>query len=68
MATLRPQGKQPGQRDTTKKHKRLGGIRQIRISLQKQPRHLPEEAGVGETGGNCNIFHIFAHYVEHVFY
>ena len=23
---------------------------------------------VGETGGNCNIFHINAHYVEHVFY
>ena len=23
---------------------------------------------VGETGGNCNIFHIHAHYVEHVFY
>ena len=23
---------------------------------------------VGETGGNCNIFQIFAHYVEHVFY
>ena len=23
---------------------------------------------IGETGGNCNIFHIFAHYVEHVFY
>ena len=28
------------------------------------PRHLSE----GETGGNCNIFHIFVHYVEHVFY
>ena len=23
---------------------------------------------VGETGGNCNIFHINADYVEHVFY
>ena len=23
---------------------------------------------IGETGGNCNIFHIHAHYVEHVFY
>ena len=22
---------------------------------------------VGETGGNCNIFHIHAHYVEHLF-
>ena len=25
-------------------------------------------AEIGETGGNCNIFHIHAHYVEHVFY
>ena len=23
---------------------------------------------VGETGGNYNIFHLHAHYVEHVFY
>ena len=23
---------------------------------------------VGETGGNCNIFHIYPHYVEQVFY
>ena len=23
---------------------------------------------IGETGGNCNIFHIHADYVEHVFY
>ena len=23
---------------------------------------------IGETGGNCNIFHIHAHYVEHGFY
>ena len=23
---------------------------------------------IGETGGNCNIFHIHAHYVEHAFY
>ena len=23
---------------------------------------------VGETGSNCNIFHIHAHYAEHVFY
>ena len=24
--------------------------------------------GIGETGGNCNTFHINAHYVEPVFY
>ena len=23
---------------------------------------------IGETGGNCNIFHINAHYAEHVCY
>ena len=41
-----PQGKEPGQRDTTKNHGRLGGIRQTPGYLQKQPCHLPEETGV----------------------
>ena len=41
--TLQPQGKEPGQRDTTKNHSRLGGIRQTPGYLQKQPCHLPEE-------------------------
>ena len=36
----------PGQRDTTKNHGRLGGIRQTPGHLQKQPCHLPEETGV----------------------
>ena len=33
-------------------------------------RQLPKyfERFVGETGGNCNMFHIHAHYVEHGFY
>ena len=44
--TLQPQGKEPGQRDTTKSHGRLGGIRQTAGHLQKQPCHLPEETGV----------------------
>ena len=43
---LQPQGKEPGQRDTTKNHDRLGGIRQTPGYLQKQPCHLPEETGV----------------------
>ena len=30
--TLQPQGKEPGQRDTTKNHGRLGGIRHTGIS------------------------------------
>ena len=34
------------QRDTTKNHGRLGGIRQTPGYLQKQPCHLPEETGV----------------------
>ena len=38
--------KEPGQRDTTKNHGRLGGIRQTPGYLQKQPCHLPEETGV----------------------
>ena len=41
-----PQGKEPGQRDTTKNHGRLGGIRQTPGYLQKQPCHLPEETSV----------------------
>ena len=41
--TLQPQGKEPGQRDTTKNHGRLGGIRQTPGYLPKQPCHLPEE-------------------------
>ena len=44
--TLQPQGKEPGQRDTTKNHGRLGGIRQTQGYLQKQPCHLPEKTGV----------------------
>ena len=44
--TLQPQGKEPGQTNTTKNHGRLGGIRQTPGHLQKQPCHLPEEAGV----------------------
>ena len=44
--TLQPQGKEPGQRDTTKNRGRLGGIRQTPGHLQKQPCHLPEETGV----------------------
>ena len=40
------QGKEPGQRDTTKNHGRLGGIRQTPGYLQKQPCHLPKETGV----------------------
>ena len=43
---IQPQGKEPGQRDTTKNHGRLGGIRQTPGYLQKQPCHLPEETGV----------------------
>ena len=44
--TLQPQGKEPGQRDTTKNHGRLGGIPQTPGYLQTQPCHLPEETGV----------------------
>ena len=44
--TLQPQGKEPGQRDTTKNHGRLGGIRQTPGYLQKQPCHLSEETCV----------------------
>ena len=33
--TLQPQGKEPGQRDTTKNHGRLGGIRQTPGYLQE---------------------------------
>ena len=44
--TLQPQGKEPGQRDTTKNHCRLGGIRQTPGHLHKQPCHLSEETGV----------------------
>ena len=40
--TLQPQGKEPGQRDTTKNHVRLGGICQTLGYLQKPPCHLPE--------------------------
>ena len=43
---LQPQGKEPGQRDTTKNHGKLGGICQTPGHLQKQPCHLPEETGV----------------------
>ena len=43
---LQHQGKAPGQRDTTKNHGRLGGIRQTPGYLPKQHCHLPEETGV----------------------
>ena len=43
---LQPQGKEPGQRDTTKNHGRLGRMCQTPGSLQKQPSHLPEKTGV----------------------
>ena len=47
LGTILPlQGKEPGQRDTTKNHGRLGGIRQTLGYLQKQHCHLPEETGV----------------------
>ena len=44
--TLQPEGKEPVQRDSTKNHGRLGGIRRTPGYLQKQPCHLPEETGV----------------------
>ena len=44
--TLQPQGKEPGQRDTTNTHGRLGGIRQTPGYLQKQHCHLPAETGI----------------------
>ena len=40
------QGKEPVQRDATKNHGRLGGIRQTPGHLQKQLCHLPDETGV----------------------
>ena len=40
--TLEPQGKEPGQRDTTTNHAWLGGIRQTPGYLQKQYCHLLE--------------------------
>ena len=43
--TQQHQGKEPGQRDTTKNHGRLGGIRQTPGYLLKQSYHLPEETG-----------------------
>ena len=43
---IQPQGKEPGQRDTTNNDGRPGGIRQTPGHLQKQPCHLPEETGV----------------------
>ena len=52
--TLQPQGKEPGQRDTTKNHGRLGGIRLTPGYLQKQSCHLPEETGV-RIGVRANI-------------
>ena len=44
--TLQPQGKEPGQRYTTKNHGRLGGICQTPGYPQKQPCHLPDKTGV----------------------
>ena len=44
--TTQPQGKEPGQNDTTKNHGRLGGTRQTLGCLQKLHCHLPEETGV----------------------
>ena len=43
---IQSQGKEPGQRGTTKDHDKLDGIRQSPRSLQKQPCHLPEDTGV----------------------
>ena len=48
--TPQPQGKEPRQRDTTKNHCRLGGIRQTPGYVQKQPCHLPEETSVQLLG------------------
>ena len=42
-AAQQNQGKEPGQRDATKNHGRLGAIRQTPGYLQKQCCHLPEE-------------------------
>ena len=47
--TLHPQGKEPGQRDTTKNHGRMGSICQTPGYLQKQHCHLPEETGEGNS-------------------
>ena len=44
--TLQPQGKEPGQRYTTKNHGRLGGTRKTPGYHQKQHCQLPEETGV----------------------
>ena len=55
--TLQPQGKEPGQKDTTKNHGRLGGIRQTPGYLQKQRFHLPEETGVQlMCAASCGIW------------
>ena len=43
---LQPRGSEPGKRDTTGNHGRLGAIRQTTTSLQKQPCHLLEETCV----------------------
>ena len=43
---IQPQRKEPGQRDTTKNHGRLGTIRQTPRYLQQQPCHLHAETGV----------------------
>ena len=44
--TLQPQGKEPGQKDTTKNHGRLGGIRQTPAYLQKQLSICLKKTGV----------------------
>ena len=46
LGQLQPQGKEPGQRYTTKNHGRLGGTCQTPGYPQKQPCHLPVETGV----------------------
>ena len=54
---LQPQGREPGQRDTTKNHGRLCGLRQTPGSLQKQPCHLPEETRYA-TSACCRLWHM----------
>ena len=39
-----------------------------KLTCYRDRRRPHETHYVGENGGNCNIFHIHAHYVEHVLY
>ena len=49
---------------------RIKRSRYYSVTLDSTPDegHVDQLTLVGETGGNCNIFHINADYVEHVFY